>query len=46
MIAESLYNKIDIPNVSLWQFLFERQNKPFPDDKGRSIGLSIQERTF
>nr|POE82670.1 putative 4-coumarate--coa ligase 1 [Quercus suber] len=33
MPAESNYPPIDIPNVGLWDFLFERKQKPFPDDK-------------
>ena len=34
MPTESLYPKIDIPSVDLWTFLFERNDRPFPDDKG------------
>ena len=33
MPTESLYPKIGIPNVDLWTFLFERNDRPFPDDK-------------
>ena len=33
MPTESLYPKVDIPNVDLWTFLFERNDRPFPDDK-------------
>ncbi|KAG8626797.1 hypothetical protein KVT40_005742 [Elsinoe batatas] len=33
MPAKSLYPLIDIPNVSLWDFLFERKDQQFPDDK-------------
>ncbi|KAF2156432.1 acetyl-CoA synthetase-like protein [Myriangium duriaei CBS 260.36] len=33
MPSESSYPAIDIPNVGLWDFLFERKEKPFPDDK-------------
>jgi len=34
MPAESKYTPVDIPNVGLWDFLFERKDKDFPDDKG------------
>lgn len=33
MPTKSLYPPIDIPNVDLWTFLFERKDRPFPDDK-------------
>ncbi|PSK55337.1 4-coumarate--CoA ligase-like 7 [Elsinoe australis] len=33
MPSDSLYPKIDIPNISLWDFLFERKDKAFGDDK-------------
>ena len=34
MPAESTYPRLEIPNVDLWGFLFERTDRPFPDDKG------------
>lgn len=34
MPTESAYAKLDIPNIDLWEFLFGRKDKPFPDDKG------------
>ena len=34
MPAESTYPKLDIPNVDVWGFLFERKDRPYPDDKG------------
>ena len=34
MPADSKYPLIDIPNVGLWDFLFERKDRDFPDDKG------------
>ena len=37
MPTESQYPRIDVPNVDLWTFLFERKDKPFPDDKGESV---------
>lgn len=33
MPTESTYPRIDIPNVDLWAFLFERKDKEYPDDK-------------
>ena len=35
MPTESTFPKLDIPNLDLWGFLFERKDKPFPDDKGK-----------
>jgi hypothetical protein len=34
MPTGSLYPNIDIPKVDLWTFLFERKDRPFPEDKG------------
>jgi hypothetical protein len=36
MPSESKYPSLQIPDVDLWAFLFERKDKPFVDDKGRS----------
>ncbi|KAB8073466.1 hypothetical protein BDV29DRAFT_136372 [Aspergillus leporis] len=33
MPVSSQYPPIDIPNVDLWTFLFERKDRPFPEDK-------------
>ncbi|KAH9818582.1 putative 4-coumarate--CoA ligase 1 [Teratosphaeria destructans] len=33
MPTDSLYPPIDIPNVGLWDFLFESKDRPFSDDK-------------
>lgn len=33
MPAESLHPPVDIPKLGLWDFLFERKDKPFADDK-------------
>ncbi|KAK5111560.1 hypothetical protein LTR62_004856 [Meristemomyces frigidus] len=33
MPAKSKYPPIDIPNIGLWDFLFERKDRDFPDDK-------------
>ncbi|THZ22398.1 acetyl-CoA synthetase-like protein [Aureobasidium pullulans] len=32
MPTESPYPRIQIPEVGLWDFLFERKDKPYPDD--------------
>ncbi|CZR51084.1 probable 4-coumarate-CoA ligase 2 [Phialocephala subalpina] len=33
MPTESTYPQLDVPNVDLWTFLFERKDREFPDDK-------------
>ncbi|KAI0391210.1 hypothetical protein F5Y17DRAFT_441625 [Xylariaceae sp. FL0594] len=33
MPLQSLYESIDIPEVDLWTYLFERKDKPWSDDK-------------
>ncbi|KAK3075698.1 hypothetical protein LTR53_000740 [Teratosphaeriaceae sp. CCFEE 6253] len=33
MPTDSQYPSIDIPNIGLWDFLFERKDRDFPDDK-------------
>ncbi|EDP54539.1 hypothetical protein KXW98_009322 [Aspergillus fumigatus] len=33
MPVSSPYPSIEIPNVDLWTFLFERKDRPFPDNK-------------
>ena len=34
MPTESTFPRLEIPNVDLWAFLFEREDKPYPDNKG------------
>ena len=34
MPVDSPYDKIDIPNIGIWDLIFERKNRPFPDDQG------------
>jgi hypothetical protein len=34
MSTQSTFSKLDIPYIDLWAFLFERNDKPFPDHKG------------
>ncbi|OJJ81655.1 acyl--CoA ligase [Aspergillus glaucus CBS 516.65] len=33
MPVTSSYAPVQVPDVDIWDFLFERKNKPFPDDK-------------
>lgn len=33
MPTPSPYPSIDVPNIDIWAFLFERKEKPYPDDK-------------
>lgn len=35
MPVESTLPQIDIPNVGIWDFLFERKDLDFPEDKGK-----------
>lgn len=37
MPVSSRYPPVDIPDLDIWSFLFERKDKPFPDDKGMYI---------
>ena len=39
MPTESLLPRIDIPNTDLWGFLFERNDRPYPDDKSDRISV-------
>lgn len=45
MPVSSPYPSIEIPNIDLWTFLFERKDRPFPDDKGSCIPCSFHART-
>jgi 4-coumarate--CoA ligase len=40
------YPDIDIPNVDIWMFLFERRNREFPDSKGTCCPYSAIEKHF
>ena len=40
MPAKSPYDDIEIPNVDIWSFLFERKDKEYPDDKGAVLVMS------
>jgi hypothetical protein len=35
MPTESSYPSFEVPDLGLWDFLFERNDREFPDDKGR-----------
>jgi hypothetical protein len=37
MPTESSFPKLNIPNIDLWAFLFERKDRPFPDNKGMFV---------
>lgn len=37
MPTDSPFPSIDIPNVDIWGFLFERKDRKFPGDKGESL---------
>jgi hypothetical protein len=39
MPVESNYPLVDIPDVGLWDFLFARNDLPFPEDKSESIAI-------
>jgi hypothetical protein len=34
MPTESFYPSFEVPELGLWDFLFERKDREFPDDKG------------
>ena len=40
MPVESIYPPLDIPNVGIFEFLFERKKRDFSDDKGTSNARS------
>ena len=35
MPTKSPYPDVEIPNIDLWTFLFERKDRPYPEDKGQ-----------
>ncbi|KAI9814824.1 MAG: hypothetical protein M1827_003090 [Pycnora praestabilis] len=37
MPTGSTYPNIDVPNVDIWAFLFEREGREFPDDKSKLL---------
>jgi hypothetical protein len=34
MPTDSFYPSFEVPDVGIWDFLFERKDRDFPDDKG------------
>lgn len=36
MPTESSFASVEIPDVDLWGFMFERKDRGFADDQGRS----------
>lgn len=43
MPTESIYPPVDIPNVGLWDFLFERKDRTYPDNKSASPSMKALE---
>jgi hypothetical protein len=39
MPVEGFWPSIDLPDVDLWQLIFGRNDRPFPDDQGRLYTL-------
>ncbi len=33
MVVKSFHAPLQIPNIDLWQHVFERKDRPFPEDK-------------
>ena len=44
MPTESTYPRVDVPDVDLWAFLFEKRDIPYPDDKGKWFLLLLWSR--
>ena len=36
MPTGSLYPPVEVPEIDLWECIFERKDRPFPDDKGKA----------
>lgn len=41
MPTESFYPSFEVPELGLWDFLFERNDREFPDDKGKNCPRDI-----
>jgi len=37
MPTDSFYPSFEVPDVGIWDFLFERKDRDFPDDKGELL---------
>lgn len=42
MPTESTYPPIDIPDVDIWAYMFERKDREYPEDKGLSGPQTLQ----
>ena len=40
MVLTSSHPPIEIPDVDIWEFLFERENREWPDNKSKSALFS------
>lgn len=45
-MPSSHYPSVHIPDVDLWTFIFERQEREFPDDKSLSLPWVMDPLTF
>lgn len=43
MPVKSLYPDFEIPDTDIWSFLFERNDRDFPEDKGKLILIANYE---
>lgn len=41
MPTDSFYPSFELPDVGIWDFLFERKDRDFPDDKGEHSPRTI-----
>jgi hypothetical protein len=39
MPIESSYPKFEVPKVDIWSFLFDKKDRPYPDDKGWLLAI-------
>ena len=44
MPIESQYRRIKIPTIDLWEFLFEREDRHYQDDKGKARLYDLQKK--
>jgi hypothetical protein len=43
MVATSLHPAIEIPDIDIWEFLFERTDREWPDDKSKPTFIMLPE---
>ncbi|KAI9843181.1 MAG: hypothetical protein M1837_006543 [Sclerophora amabilis] len=41
MPTESTYTRVEVPNLDLWAFLFERKDREYPEDKGKPLSTPM-----